>query len=174
MRPSDRILYSEEEIRNRAKEIGKEISEDCRGHEIVLIGILRGAVMWMTDVMKEIDGDVEIDFMVCSSYGNEFSSSGNVRIEKDTKVDIKGKAVIIIEDIVDSGRTLKKLKEHLMLREPESIELCALLDKPSGRKVEIDVKYKGFVLKDDSFIVGYGLDAAQKYRQLPYITFMES
>ncbi len=139
---------------------------------MILIGILRGAVMWMTDLMKNIDLDLTIDFMSCSSYGSSTKTSGVVRINKDLEEDIEGKSVIIVEDIVDSGVTLKYLKEYLWNRSPKSVEVCALLDKPEGRRTDIEADYVGFTV-EDRFIVGYGLDYDQKYRQLPYISYLE-
>ena len=163
------VMITEEEILRRAREIGQQITEEYAGERIVLIGILRGAVVWMADLMKRIDLDVEIDFMACSSYGASTRSSGVVKINKNLDSDIEGRHVIIVEDVVDSGITLKYLKQYLANRHPKSVRICALLDKPSGRKTDLNADYVGFTV-DDLFIVGYGLDFNQKYRQLPYIT----
>ncbi|MGL4483674.1 MAG: hypoxanthine phosphoribosyltransferase [Anaerovoracaceae bacterium] len=166
-----KILITEQAILNRAKEVGKQISKDYAGKEIVLVGILRGAVPWMVDLMKNVDADLSIDFMAVSSYGSETKSSGVVRINKDLDSSIEGKHVIIVEDIVDSGITLKYLIGYLKNRIPKSVKTCVLLDKPSGRKTEISADYTGFTV-EDLFIVGYGLDFNQKYRQLPYISYL--
>lgn len=163
------VMISQEEILERAKEIGNQITEDYKGEGVLLIGILRGAVLWMADIMKAIKLDVQIDFMACSSYGAATKSSGVVKINKDLDSDIEGKNVIIVEDVVDSGITLNYLKGYLENRSPKSIKICSLLDKPQGRRVEIEADYVGFTV-EDKFIVGYGLDFNQKYRQLPYIS----
>ncbi len=165
------VMITEEEIRERAAEIGEQITNDYRGEGVILIGILRGAVPWMADVMKHIALDVEIDFIACSSYGATTKTSGVVKINKDLDSDIEGKNVIIVEDIVDSGITLNYLKGYLENRKPKSIRICALLDKPEGRRADIKADYVGFTV-EDKFIIGYGLDFNQKYRQLPYISFL--
>ena len=167
------VLITEEQIREKAAEIGKQISEDYAGKEIILIGILRGAVPWMADVMKCVTLDMTIDFMAVSSYGAATKTSGVVKINKDLETDIDGKDVIIVEDIVDSGVTLNYLEGYLKSRGAASVKLCSLLDKPEGRRVDIKADYVGFTV-DDRFIVGYGLDYDQKYRNLPYITWLES
>jgi len=167
------VLITEEQIHARAKEIGKEIERDYAGKEIILVGILRGAVLWMADVMRNTNLDMTIDFMAVSSYGAATKSSGIVKINKDLESDIEGKDIIIVEDIVDSGVTLYYLEGYLMSRVATSVKLCSLLDKPEGRRVDIKADYVGFTV-DDRFIVGYGLDYDQKYRNLPYITWLES
>ena len=167
------VLITEEQIREKAEEIGRQISEDYAGQEIILVGILRGAVPWMADVMKRITLDMTIDFMAVSSYGAATKSSGVVKINKDLETDIDGKHVIIVEDIVDSGVTLNYLEGYLKSRGAASVKLCSLLDKPEGRRVDIKANYVGFTV-DDRFIVGYGLDYDQKFRNLPYITWLES
>ena len=166
------VLITQEQINEKAAEIGKRIEEDFKGESVVLVGILRGAVLWMADIMKNVNLDMVIDFMSVSSYGESTKSSGIVRIIKDLDTDIEGKNVIIVEDIVDSGRTLSYLKTYFENRDAKSVKICTLLDKPAGRKVEIDVDYIGFTV-DDIFIVGYGLDYDQKYRNLPYISYLE-
>lgn len=167
-----KILFTEDQIINRAKEIGKEITEEFKNEEVILIGTLKGAILWMSDVMKNIDLDTKIDFIIASSYGSGTTSSGVVKIKKDIEVDIYGKNVIIMEDIVDTGTTLKFIKDYLADRKAKSVKICTLLDKPSGRKADIKADYIGFTV-EDLFIVGYGLDYDQKYRNLPYISYLE-
>ena len=167
------VMITEEQIRARAAEIGKEISEEFAGTEMLVVGILKGAVLWLADVVKNIDNEnLGIDFMVVSSYGSSTKSSGVVKIVKDLDSDIAGKIVIIVEDIVDSGITLSYLKRYLSGRNAKAVKICTLLDKPEGRKVELEADYIGFTVPD-RFIVGYGLDFDQKYRQLPYISFLK-
>jgi hypoxanthine phosphoribosyltransferase len=163
------ILITQERIERRASEIGGMISRDVAGEELLLIGILKGAVMWMSAVMKSITVPVEIDFMAVSSYGASTVSSGVVRILKDLDEAIEGKNVVIVEDIIDSGVTLSYLRENLLSRGPKSLRVCALLDKPARRETNINADYTGFTV-DDLFIVGYGLDLNQRFRNLPYIT----
>lgn len=166
------VMITQEEILQKAGEIGQRISREYRGEEIVMIGILRGAVLWMADLMKCIELDMTIDFMAVSSYGSATRTSGVVKINKDLDTDIEGKHVIIVEDIVDSGVTLNYLRGYISSRGARTVKICTLLDKPEGRRVEIDVDYIGFTV-DDRFIVGYGLDYDQKYRNLPYVTYLE-
>lgn len=166
------VMITQEQISKRAAEIAREIEKDFHGEPIVLVGILRGAVMWMVDIMKNVDLDMVIDFMAVSSYGSSTKSSGIVKINKDLDTDIEGKNVIIVEDIVDSGTTLNYLKGYFENRDAKTVKICTLLNKPSGRKVEIDVDYIGFTV-DDRFIIGYGLDYDQRYRNLPYISYLE-
>ncbi|NBI62017.1 hypoxanthine phosphoribosyltransferase [Clostridiales bacterium] len=166
------IMITGEQIQQRAKEIGLQIAEDYQGEQIVLVGILRGAVLWMGDIMRNTDLDMIIDFMAASSYGASTKTSGVVKINKDLDTDVEGKHVIIVEDIVDSGITLSKLKEYLESKNTKSVRICTLLDKPAGRKTDVKVDYIGFEV-EDKFIVGYGLDFDQKYRNLPYISFLK-
>ncbi|MBK5253190.1 MAG: hypoxanthine phosphoribosyltransferase [Peptostreptococcaceae bacterium] len=166
------VLYTQDEIWKRSKEISKEISKEFEGEKVVLIGTLRGAILWMSDIMKNVTLDTEIDFIVASSYGSGTTSTGLVKITKDIETNIYGKNVIIIEDIVDTGTTLMNLVERLNDRNPKCIKVCTMLDKPSGRKVEFKADYIGFTV-EDLFIVGYGLDFDQKYRDLPYISYLE-
>lgn len=167
------VEITQEQILARAAEIGRQITEDYKDEEVILVGILRGAVLWMSDVMKCIDNpNLQIDFMAVSSYGASTKTSGVVKINKDLDSDIEGKHVIIVEDIVDSGITLNYLKGYLAHRNPKSVKVCALLDKPSGRRTELEADYIGFTV-GDRFIIGYGLDYAQKYRNLPYISFLD-
>ena len=167
-----KILFTREQIEQRAKEIGAQIAKDYEGEEVYLVGTLRGAIMWMADMMKNITNDTEIDFIVASSYGSSSTTSGVVKIKKDLDGDIYGKNVLIIEDIVDTGTTLKFLKEHLADRNPKSIKICTLLDKPSRRIVDVKADYIGFEV-ENLFVIGYGLDYDQKYRNLPYISYLE-
>lgn len=166
------VLYTEEEIRLKIKEIGKCISEDYSGKDLMLIGVLKGSVVFMADLMKEITIPCTMDFMAVSSYGNSTKTSGVVRILKDLDFEIEGKHVLIVEDIIDSGITLKYLVDYLKGRKPASLEIACLLNKPERRKVELNAKYMGFTVPD-YFLVGYGLDYAEKYRNLPYIGILK-
>ena len=166
------ILLSEEEIAARVAELGQRITQDYAGEKLLVIGILKGAFVFMSDLIRQIDLDLETDFMAASSYGSGTESSGEVRITKEPGVDLAGRHVLLVEDIVDSGITLKYLKDtYFADRDIRSVKICALLDKPARRKADITPDYKGFTV-DDRFIVGYGLDYAQKYRNLPYITYL--
>jgi hypoxanthine phosphoribosyltransferase len=159
------ILYSEEQIHARIAELCRRIETDYEGRDILLVGVLRGAVMVMADLARELRRDVEMDWMATSSYGAGTESSGVVRIVKDLDTDIAGRNVLIIEDIVDSGLTLSWLRANLESRNPASLEICALLRKPDAAKVEIDARYVGFEIPN-AFVVGYGLDYAERYRNL--------
>lgn len=163
-----KIMISEEQINDRINELAMLISKDYEGKSVHLVCILKGSVFFSCDLAKRITLPVTMDFMSVSSYGDEKVSSGRVRIVKDLDESIQDKDVLIIEDIIDSGRTLAYLKELLSSRMPESLNICTLLDKPERRVVEVDVKYVGFEIPDE-FVVGYGLDYQQKYRNLPYI-----
>lgn len=167
-----KILLTGEQITERAKEIAAQINEEYKGEQVCLVGTLKGAIMWMAELMKYITCDTEIDFVVASSYGSGTTTSGVVRIKKDLDTDIYGKNVIIIEDIVDTGTTLKHLKAHFADRNPKSIKICTLLDKPSRRLVDLKADYVGFSI-ENLFVVGYGLDYDQKYRNLPYVSYLE-
>ena len=167
-----RELLSEEQVVARIKEIADQINKDYEGRTVTLICILKGSIFFTTELAKYIKVPVMIDFMQCSSYGADTKSSGIVKLAKDLDEPIMGKDVILIEDIIDSGRTLSYLVKLLEQREPASLTLCTLLDKPSRRVVEVDVKYTGFEIPDE-FVVGYGLDYAQKMRNLPYIGVVE-
>ncbi|NLK22167.1 MAG: hypoxanthine phosphoribosyltransferase [Epulopiscium sp.] len=166
------ILLSEEKIRSRIKELGSQITKDYKGKEICLICVLKGGVMFMVDLSKEINLLVEMDFMAISSYGNESTSSGIVKIIKDLDEPIEGKHVLIVEDIIDSGRTLSYLVKILNDRNPASLRICTLLDKPEKRITNVKVDYVGFTIPD-KFVLGYGLDYMQKYRNIPYIAVMK-
>ena len=162
-------LITEEQINARVKELGKQISEDYRGKDLLLIGILKGSVPFLCSLMWAIDNEkMAIDFMDVSSYGSETESSGDVKILKDIDSSIKGKNVIIVEDIVDTGRTMNKLLEMLSTREPASLKICSLLDKPSRRVCDVKVDYIGFEI-ENKFVAGYGLDDDQYMRQLKYV-----
>jgi hypoxanthine phosphoribosyltransferase len=163
-----RILLTEEEIARRVKEIGDEISVKYAGKNPVIVCILRGAVIFLSDLMRSISIPLEIDFFSLSSYGASTKSSGVVKIRKDIDKDIANRPVIIVEDIVDSGLTLHYIKEYLKNHKPESIEICALLDKPEAHKTDLLIDYIGFKISNE-FVVGYGLDYAEKYRNIPYI-----
>ncbi|MDY2960240.1 MAG: hypoxanthine phosphoribosyltransferase [Hornefia sp.] len=167
-----KILYTDKELQKRAKELGKQISKDYEGEELVLLGTLKGAVVWMSELMKNISLDVKIDFVAASSYGSSTTSSGVVKIKKDIGMDIYNKHVLIVEDIVDTGTTLKYLKGYLEDRNPKSVKVCTMLDKPSRRKNDLTADYVGFEV-EDLFVIGYGLDYDQKYRNLPYISYLE-
>jgi hypoxanthine phosphoribosyltransferase len=167
-----KVILSQAEIENRALEIGAQITADYAGKDVVLIGILTGSVLWLAQVVKSINLDTTLDFMSVSSYGAATKSSGIVKINKDLNNDIEGKHVIIVEDIIDSGMTLEYLCKYLAGREPASLKICTMLDKPSGRRVKIDADYVGFEAPD-AFLIGYGLDADQRYRNLPYIAAIE-
>ena len=162
------VLLSVEELAKRIEEIGAEITADYAGKEILMIGVLRGAVVFMADLARAIKVPVAIDFMAVSSYGAGTSSSGVVRILKDLDVSIEGKHVLVVEDIIDSGLTLNYLLDNLKSRKPASLKLCTLLNKPERRKVKVNIDYNGFNVPD-YFVVGYGLDYAEKYRNLPFI-----
>lgn len=162
-------MISAEKIKIRVKELGTEIEKDYQGKgDIILVGLLRGSVVFLADLAREINLEAKIDFMVVSSYGNSMESSREVRINKDLEEDIKDKNVIIVEDIIDTGYTLEKVEEYLRLKSPSSLEICTLLDKPERREVSVSVKYVGFEIPD-VFVIGYGIDYAQKHRNLPYI-----
>ena len=166
------VLFSEEEVDARIRQMGEQISRDYAGREVHLICVLKGGSFFMCELAKRITVPVYLDFMSVSSYGSETKSSGVVKIIKDLDAPLAGKDVIVVEDIVDTGHTLSYLLEMLKGREPASLKLCTLLDKPDRREVEVPVDYTGFVIPD-KFIVGYGLDYDQKYRNLPYIGTVE-
>ena len=165
----DHILVSEEQLKTRVAELGAQISKDYAGKDLLLVSILKGAVVFMADLMRAVSIPCGIDFMVVSSYGGaNTSSTGLVKIIKDLDADLSGKDVLIVEDILDTGVTLSKLKPMLGLRNPASIRIAAILDKPTRRKADIHADYLGFEVPDE-FVVGYGLDYDEKYRNLPYV-----
>lgn len=166
------VYLTEEQINERVAQMGAEITERFKGESVYLVCILRGSVFFTTELAKRIDLPMEIDFMTVSSYGAETVSSGVINIKKDLEGSIEGKNVIVVEDIIDSGNTLNRLLQLFKSRNPKTLTLCTLLDKPARRESEVCVDYTGFVVPD-KFIVGYGLDWNQKYRNLPYIGFVE-
>ena len=172
MKETIRVLLSEEEVDRRIKEVADQINRDYAGKEVHLICVLKGGVFFMCELAKRITVPVSLDFMSVSSYGDDTKSSGVVRIVKDLDQPLEGKDVLIVEDIIDSGRTLHYLIPVLKQRNPKSIRLCALLNKPDRREVEVQIDYLGFDIPDE-FVIGYGLDYAQKYRNLPFIGVVE-
>ncbi|HBN09700.1 MAG TPA: hypoxanthine phosphoribosyltransferase [Cyanobacteria bacterium UBA8530] len=168
----EKVLLSENQIKERIKEMGASIAKDYEGKDLLLIGILRGVALFIGDISRAIPMPLEIDFMAISSYGASTRSSGVVRILKDLDSSITGRHVLIVEDIVDTGLTLSYLIRMLQDRRPASLEICALLDKPARRLVDVDVKHKGFTIPDH-FVVGYGLDYGQKFRNLPFVGILK-
>ena len=164
----ERVLISEEEIQAKLAELAGEIAEEYAGKDLLLVGVLKGAVMVMADLMRALPVTAPVDWMAVSSYGSGTKSSGVVRILKDLDSDITGRHVLIVEDIVDSGLTLSWIRSNLESRSPASVEICTLLRKPDAAKVEVDVKWVGFDIPNE-FVVGYGLDYAEKYRNLPFV-----
>ena len=165
------ILISGEQIAQKVQVLGQKISEDYRGKEILVVGILKGAVVFMSDLIRHLTVPVKIDFMAVSSYGKGSESSGVVQILKDLSQNIEGRHVMVVEDIVDSGLTLKYMLDNLLTRKPASLKICTLLDKPTRRRVDVAPDYNGFVI-EDKFAVGYGLDYAEYYRNLGYIAVL--
>ena len=168
----EKILFSEENLKQRVKELGEQITADYQGKEPILITVLRGSYIFMADLSRAIDLPCVIDFMSVSSYGKGTTSSGQVQITKDLSDEIAGKHVIVVEDILDSGNTLSYLLEILKARQPASVRLCTLLDKPERRVKDIQADYCGFTIPD-AFVVGYGLDYAEKYRNLPFVGILK-
>lgn len=169
MKHTVEVMISEQEVQERVRELGQQITEHYQGSkDLVLVGLLRGSFVFMADLARAIELTHQVDFMTASSYGNSMTSSRDVRILKDLDDDIEGKDVLLVEDIIDTGNTLNKVKDILSLRNPNSIKICTLLDKPSRREVDVDVTWIGFEIPDE-FVVGVGIDYAQKYRHLPYI-----
>lgn len=166
------ILFSEEVLKEKIKQLGEEITKDYGGKELTLVGVLKGASIFMSDLIRNIRIPVKIDFIAVSSYGLTTESSGVVKIMKDLDDSIEDKHVLIVEDIIDTGLTLHYLCENLLSRKPKSLKICTLLDKPERRKIDIPVDYKGFDIPDE-FIVGYGIDYAENYRNLPYVGILK-
>lgn len=168
-----KTLISEEKLNQRIKEIGKQITKDYRNEEIVIICVLKGAIYFTIDLTKHIESNnLLLEFMQVSSYGNSKESSEEIKIKKDIDLDITGKNIIIVEDIIDSGLTMKKLKEYLLSKKPKTLKICTLLDKKERRKVQIEADYVGFEIPN-KFVLGYGLDYEEYYRNLPYIAYSE-
>jgi len=167
------ILISAEELDRRVSELARQISRDYEGRDLVLVGVLKGAVFFLSDLMRRLDVPVEVDFMAVASYGSATKSSGVVRILKDLDAAIEGRDVLIVEDIVDSGLTLQYLLRNLAGRNPRSLEVCALLIKPERQKVDLPTRYVGFEIPN-RFAIGYGLDYAERYRNLPYVAALEN
>lgn len=167
-----KIIITEEQVQKRVKELGRQITEDYRGKDLLIIGILKGSVVFMADLIRAVDLPLQIDFIAVTSYGKSTSSSGVVRILKDLDTDINGKDVLIVEDIVDTGLTLSYLVDNLLSRTPASLKICTFLDKPSRRIAKISPHYNGYEIPDE-FAVGYGLDYSEKYRNLPYVGVIE-
>jgi len=166
------VLFDEYKIQTRIREIGMEISNEYKGKTPVMIGILKGGFMFMADLVRAITIPIEIDFLAISSYGAGTSSSGVVKIRKDIDIDINGRDVIVVEDIVDSGLSLEYIKDYLWQHKPSSLRTCVLLDKPEAHKLEVTFDFVGFNVKNE-FVVGYGLDFAERYRNLPYIGILK-
>jgi hypoxanthine phosphoribosyltransferase len=166
------VLIDRDVLQRRIEELGEEISADYAGRDLLLIGVLKGAVFFMADLMRNLTIPCEIDFMAISSYGDSTDSSGVVRILKDLDINIEGRDVLIVEDIIDSGLTLSYLMRNLEAREPASLEICALLTKPDRREADVHVRYIGFEIPN-RFVIGYGLDFAERYRNLPYVGVLD-
>ena len=166
------VLIDRETLAARVAELGAEVSADYEGRDLLLIGVLKGAVFFMADLMRHLTVPCEVDFMAISSYGDATDSSGIVRILKDLDINIEGRHVLVVEDIIDSGLTLSYLIRNLESREPATLEVCALLTKPSRREIDVPVRYVGFEIPN-KFVVGYGLDFAERYRNLPYVGVLD-
>jgi hypoxanthine phosphoribosyltransferase len=165
-------LITQEDLERRVRELGAEISRDYAGKDLFLVGVLKGAVFFLSDLMRCIEVPCEVDFMAVASYGSSTDSSGVVRILKDLDATIEGKDVLIVEDIIDSGLTLSYLLRTLRAREPRSLEVCALLTKPERREVDLPIRYTGFEIPN-KFVIGYGLDHAERYRNLPFVAVLQ-
>ena len=166
------ILIDEPALQARVGELGAEITEDYRGRDLLLIGVLKGAIFFMADLMRQIEVPCEVDFMAISSYGAGIDSSGVVRILKDLDTSVEGRNVLVVEDIIDSGLTLSYLMRNLEAREPASLAVCALMTKPERREIDVPVRYVGFEIPN-RFVIGYGLDFAERYRNLPYVGVLD-
>jgi hypoxanthine phosphoribosyltransferase len=166
-----RILVQQDELAHRVRELGAQVSRDYDGRDLLLVGVLKGAIFFLSDLMREIDIGCEVDFMAVASYGSSTDSSGVVRILKDLDASIEGRNVLIVEDIVDSGLTLQYLLRTLRARDPASLEVCALLTKPARRMTDVEIRYEGFEIPNE-FAIGYGLDHAERYRNLPYVAVL--
>ena len=167
------ILVQQDDLTHRVRELGQEVSRDYEGRELLMVGVLKGAIFFLSDLMRELDVPCEVDFMAVASYGSSTDSSGIVRILKDLDAPIEGRHVLVVEDIVDSGLTLSYLLRTLHARNPATLEVCALLTKPERRKVDLPIRYVGFEIPN-RFAIGYGLDHAERYRNLPYVAALEA
>ena len=168
----EKVLFTKEVLQKRVEELGKQITEDLQGEDVVVIGVLKGCVLFLSDIFRQLDMKCDLDFMVCSSYENATESSGNVKIIKDINVDVKNKVVLVVEDIIDSGRTMHNLKEIFKVRQCKDFKICTLLDKKERRAVDISADYIGFDVPNE-FVVGYGLDYAGKYRNIPEVCVLK-
>jgi hypoxanthine phosphoribosyltransferase len=167
-----KVLIEEDVVAARVAELGSEISNDYAGKDLLLVGVLKGAVFFMADLMRQLSIPCEVDFMAISSYGASTDSSGVVRILKDLDINIEGRDVLVVEDIIDSGLTLSYLIRNLESRNPASLEICALLTKPERREIDVGVRYTGFEIPNE-FVIGYGLDFGERYRNLPYVAVLD-
>lgn len=168
----DKVLISQEELARRVAELGEQITKDYEGEPLILVGILKGANIFMADLARAIKGKIQMEFMVVSSYGSGTESSGKINIIKDINRDIEGKNILLVEDIIDTGMTLKYLQEYLKDRKARSVKICTLLDKPERRQANVHVDYIGYEVPNE-FIIGYGIDYAEYYRNLPYIASLK-
>jgi hypoxanthine phosphoribosyltransferase len=167
-----KVLIEEDVVAARVADLGSEISNDYAGKDLLLVGVLKGAVFFMADLMRQLSIPCEVDFMAISSYGASTDSSGVVRILKDLDINIEGRDVLVVEDIIDSGLTLSYLIRNLESRNPSSLEICALLTKPERREIDVHVRYTGFEIPNE-FVIGYGLDFGERYRNLPYVAVLD-
>ena len=167
-----KVLIEEDAVASRVAELGADVSADYAGKDILLVGVLKGAVFFMADLMRHLSIPCEVDFMAISSYGASTDSSGVVRILKDLDISIEGRDVLVVEDIIDSGLTLSYLTRNLESRNPASLEICALLTKPDRREIDVHVRYTGFEIPNE-FVIGYGLDFGERYRNLPYVAVLD-
>lgn len=168
----EKVLFTKEVLQKRVEELGRQITNDLQGEEVVVIGVLKGCVVFLSDIFRNLDMKCDLDFMVCSSYENATESSGNVKIIKDINIDVKNKVVLVVEDIIDSGRTMYNLKEIFKVRQCKDFKICTLLDKKERRAVDISADYIGFDVPNE-FVVGYGLDYAGKYRNIPEVCVLK-
>jgi len=168
-----KVLIGQEELAKRVRELAEEISRDYSGKDLLLIGVLKGSFVFLADLLRHLDVHVAVDFMGTSSYGASTQSSGEVRITKDLEQSVSGKHVLLVEDIVDTGLTLRYILDALKARQPASLKVCALLDKPARRRVRVSLDYYGFIIPN-AFVVGYGLDYQEKYRGLPFVGVLDS
>ncbi len=169
----EKIVLSQQQIQRRVQELGAQISADYAGGEIQFISILNGAFIFTADLLRAVEADCHIDFMQVSSYGNSSCSSGTLNIKRDTSMELENKDIIIVEDILDTGYTMRNLTNYLKSKKPRSLKICTLIDKPARRTEQIHADYFGFTFAEDLFLVGYGLDYAQKYRNLPYVAVLK-